>query len=84
MLLDGDGHTWIALDYRKPGREPPVIFIESDSKESTVLAPTFAAFFEALIPYEEVYDEDREVLPKHQAWWRRWLLRVKSRLLDRR
>jgi len=84
VLLDGDGHTWIALDYRKPVREPPVIFIESDSKASTVLAPTFAAFLEALVPYDAVYDAEGEVLPAHQAWWRRWLLRLKSGRVARR
>ena len=32
VLIDGDGHSWIAFDYRKhDGDDPPVIYIESES-----------------------------------------------------
>ena len=40
VLLQGDGHTWIALDYRK-GEDPPVIFIESDECYSLLIAENF-------------------------------------------
>jgi len=63
VLLDGDGHSWIALDYREPRAEPPVVFVESDSSESIELAPTFGAFLERLVPFEEVFDEDGELRP---------------------
>jgi hypothetical protein len=29
VLLHGDGHCWIALDYRKTKENPPVIFIDN-------------------------------------------------------
>jgi hypothetical protein len=75
VLLEGDGHTWIALDYRRAANEPSVIFLESDSKQSVTLAPSFASLLAALVPYEEVYDEDGELRPKQLPWWRRWLYR---------
>jgi len=61
VLLDGDGHTWVALDYRQRPDDPPVIFIESDSGQHVTLAPDFARFLESMVPYDEVFDEDGEL-----------------------
>ena len=63
VLIDGDGHSWIALDYREPGAEPRVVGIDSDSGGSIELAPTFGAFLERLVLFEEVFDEDGELRP---------------------
>jgi hypothetical protein len=63
--LDGDGHTWVALDYRDPSTpEPTVIFIESEHRRSFVLATSFEEFLERLIPYHEVYDPDGNIIYK--------------------
>ncbi len=35
--------------------------LESDSKELIELAPTFGAFLERLVPFEEVFDKDGEL-----------------------
>lgn len=49
--LGGDGHTWVALDYRdRDTAEPSVVFIETGRNQSHRLADGFAAFLEALVP----------------------------------
>ncbi len=54
-LLSGDGHTWLALDYRHTKENPPVIFIDnnSDDKVITEIAPDFTTFFKGLINWDE-------------------------------
>jgi hypothetical protein len=52
VLLSGDGHWWIALDYRKPG-EPSVTWLDADAEEELALAPDFRSFVEALTPPPE-------------------------------
>lgn len=61
VLLDGDGHTWVALDYRGAAAEPPVIFLEAYSGAHVVIARDFADFLRRLVPFESVYDDDGEL-----------------------
>ncbi|MEI4602945.1 SMI1/KNR4 family protein [Bacillus cereus] len=56
VLLSGDGHTWIALDYRNVAENPPVIFIDNELEEIIELAPNFESFLQNLTTYE--YDEE--------------------------
>ncbi|AQQ65627.1 MULTISPECIES: SMI1/KNR4 family protein [Bacillus] len=56
VLLSGDGHTWIALDYRNVAENPPVIFIDNEFEEIIELAPNFERFLQNLTTYE--YDEE--------------------------
>ncbi|WP_369780419.1 hypothetical protein [Streptomyces sp. R33] len=48
VLLGGDGHCWIGLDYRTCGRdgEPSVAWFETDSE--LFLADDFHSFVESL------------------------------------
>ncbi|TYS69037.1 SMI1/KNR4 family protein [Sutcliffiella horikoshii] len=48
VLISGDGHSWIAFDYRKNKIEPPVIFIDVDDEQIIELAPNFEAFLNGL------------------------------------
>ncbi|MBI1891264.1 MAG: SMI1/KNR4 family protein [Burkholderiales bacterium] len=57
VLLDGDGHTWIALDYRQAKENPPVIFLISDSGRHINIAKDFSDFLDRMIPSEKMYDE---------------------------
>lgn len=52
VLLTGDGHWWIALDYRECGRdgEPSVTFFDTEFGQELHLAPDFRAFVEGLAP----------------------------------
>jgi hypothetical protein len=50
VLLSGDGHCWIGLDYRACGRdgEPSVTWFETDLDAVLVLAGDFRSFVEGL------------------------------------
>lgn len=53
ILLDGDGHTWIALDYRAVKANPSVVYVITDPLTILPLAPSFAAFLERLLPIDD-------------------------------
>jgi len=50
VLLTGDGHWWIALDYRTsgPSGPPSVVWYDDEVGEDIQLAPDFATFVEGL------------------------------------
>jgi SMI1-KNR4 cell-wall len=52
VLLSGDGHYWIALDYREcgPRGEPKVGWFDADRESELALAPDFRSFVERLQP----------------------------------
>lgn len=49
VLLSGDGHYWITLDYRS-GSEPSVAWIDVECGEDIQIAPSFTAFLDGLVP----------------------------------
>lgn len=49
VLLSGDGHYWITLDYRN-GPIPSVAWIDVECDEDVQIAPSFAAFLDGLLP----------------------------------
>jgi hypothetical protein len=49
VLLSGDGHYWITLDYRN-GPSPSVAWIDVECGEDMQIAPSFLAFLEGLVP----------------------------------
>jgi hypothetical protein len=48
VLFSGDGHSWVALDYRNTKEEPPVIYINVESEQIIELAPDFNTFLNGL------------------------------------
>jgi hypothetical protein len=50
LLLSGDGHCWIGLDYRVRDllEEPSVTWFDADDGSELPLAPTFQSFLEGL------------------------------------
>jgi len=52
ILICGDGHSWIALDYNSR-EEPSVIYIETDEERITEIYPTFQAMLESLYLHED-------------------------------
>jgi hypothetical protein len=52
VLLSGDGHCWITLDYRN-GPEPSVAWIDVECGEDVQVAPSFSAFLQGLVPTSE-------------------------------
>ena len=57
VLLSGDGHTWVALDYRQTKENPPVIYIDNESGQSFELARSFEVFLKGLYTAEEVMED---------------------------
>lgn len=55
VLLSGDGHYWITLDYRN-GPSPAVAWIDVECGEDLRIAPSFAAFLEGLVPASHFSD----------------------------
>ncbi len=49
VLLSGDGHYWITLDYRI-GAVPSVAWIDVECGQDVRIAPSFAAFLDGLVP----------------------------------
>ena len=48
LLLDGDGHSWIGLDYRQKNANPPVVYIDTQRDQLFELAPNFDVFLSGL------------------------------------
>jgi hypothetical protein len=59
VLLSGDGHYWIALDYRRCGRRgaPAVTWFDTELGTELVLASDFRSFVEGLTA-SETFDQD--------------------------
>jgi len=58
VLLDGDGHTWLAFDYRSTRTDPAIVFVVADGGIIVPLASSFDDFLLKLTPYSSVFDED--------------------------
>ena len=57
VLLDGDGHTWVALDYRGKTSEPSIVYIDVEEEVEFQLARSFKEFIAGL-QEEDIVDED--------------------------
>jgi SMI1-KNR4 cell-wall len=55
VLLTGDGHWWITLDYRQ-GNNPTVRWIDTESNEDIPVAGSFEDFLNGLVPDDEYAD----------------------------
>ena len=54
VYLHGDSHNWIALDYRRyTGDNPPVVYIDMDTKEKIRIAEDFTELISRLTVLEE-------------------------------
>lgn len=59
ILLSGDGHEWLALDYDKT-EVPKVIFIQTDNERIIELYSSFDEMLENLYLHEEIEEEMQE------------------------
>ena len=57
VLLDGDGHTWTALDYRSGAGEPSVVGLELEAGDELLIASSFDELLDSLRPDVE-FDAD--------------------------
>ncbi|WP_404469682.1 SMI1/KNR4 family protein [Sutcliffiella horikoshii] len=59
ILFNGDGHSWLAFDYRKVQSNPEIVYVESDSGKLVILASSFEEFLANLyIEEAEEFDFD--------------------------
>ena len=58
VILSGDGHWWIVLDYRESADNPPVVFLDSLTRISLKIADDFGVFSRSLVRHEDLYDTD--------------------------
>lgn len=74
VYLFGDGHTWLALDYRRyKGDNPPVTYIDLELGTKEVVAEDFSQFL-TLLTYDErlqstvyEYGSDLEFFPREDV-----------------
>ncbi|MEQ1823472.1 MAG: SMI1/KNR4 family protein [Fimbriimonadaceae bacterium] len=57
VLLTGEGHWWITLDYRN-GPEPSVAWIDVECGEDIQIASSFSAFYAGLVPERTFWDQE--------------------------
>lgn len=67
IAIEGDGHTWLALNYRASSKNPSVVVFETDGGNSLVVAKSFKEFMSGLLPYEDVYDRDGNVIYRERS-----------------
>ncbi|MCY8353377.1 SMI1/KNR4 family protein [Bacillus haynesii] len=60
ILIHGDGHTWIALDYRETKENPPVHYFDSEFEENFKLADSFGEFLSKLYTDDSIDDDGCE------------------------
>ena len=62
VLICGDGHSWVAFDYRNPTAEPPIIYVDVDAEQIIEIASSFNEFLEGLyvadVEFDDSYEEE--------------------------
>lgn len=58
VLINGDGHTWVAMDYRKTKENPAIHYFDVEMEEDFKLADSFDEFIEGLYTAEYSVDEE--------------------------
>ena len=70
VLLNGDGHTWVAMDYRGKTKDPSVVYIDVEEEVEVQLASSFSEFIEGLQEKGHVIEEidlSEDEITKEQA-----------------
>ncbi|MCY7500672.1 SMI1/KNR4 family protein [Bacillus pumilus] len=60
ILINGDGHTWVAMDYRKTKENPPIHYFDLEMEEDFKLADSFDELIKGLYTVEYIVDEETE------------------------
>lgn len=62
IAIEGDGHTWMALDYSSSTVNPSVVVVETDDGNSLKVAESLKELLSCLLRYEDVYDTDGNII----------------------
>lgn len=57
VLLCGDGHSWVALDYRETKENPPIIYVDAEYTDEIFILE-LASDFESLINGLFIYEDN--------------------------
>ncbi|MGG4209596.1 SMI1/KNR4 family protein [Bacillus safensis] len=58
VLINGDGHTWVAMDYRKTKENPAIHYFDVEMEEDFKLADSFDELIQGLYTAEYTVDEE--------------------------
>ena len=59
ILFNGEGHTWVAFDYRNVDSNPSIVYVDNEDETVLKIADTFDEFLERLYTEEsDLLDED--------------------------
>ncbi|TFV09755.1 SMI1/KNR4 family protein [Bacillus stratosphericus] len=58
VLINGDGHTWVAMGYRKTNENPAIHYFDVEMEEDFKLADSFDEFIRGLYTAEYTVDEE--------------------------
>ncbi|WP_282062880.1 SMI1/KNR4 family protein [Bacillus pumilus] len=58
VLINGDGHTWVGMDYRKTKENPAIHYFDVEMEEDFKLADSFDEFIQGLYTAEYTVDEE--------------------------
>lgn len=59
ILFNGDGHTWVAFDYRTVSSDPSIVYVDNEDDMIIKIADTFDEFLERLYTEEpDPFDDD--------------------------
>ena len=69
IAIEGDGHTWLALDYSGSTVSPSVVVVETDGGNSLKVAESLGELVARLLRYEDVYDTDGNIIYHRKNAW---------------
>ncbi|MBN6205698.1 SMI1/KNR4 family protein [Ralstonia pickettii] len=58
VLLNGDGHTWVAMDYRGKTKDPSIVYIDVEEEVEIQIASSFREFIEGLQEEDMIIGEE--------------------------
>ena len=62
VLISGDGHSWVAFDYRKNTQNPPIIYIDQEENKIIKIANSFDDFLKNLFIEETETEFELDVV----------------------
>ncbi|MFJ7745765.1 SMI1/KNR4 family protein [Peribacillus sp. NPDC097295] len=67
ILFNGDGHTWVAFDYRNVDSNPSIVYVDNEDETIIKISNTFDEFLERLYmeEFEPPEEDDDDFLMKH-------------------
>lgn len=66
ILFSGDGHTWLAMDYRNIVSNPPIVYVDNEAEQITQVAGSFDEFLTKLsLEQSDASEEDGDAVEEY-------------------